>query len=112
MSWTRRRQPAPIEIDKEEAAFGSAPTLAARGALLREFGEAGYRERAKAWGITGADLNRLKPGTRPTIVNGNEVPATSPTPGGSNPWSEGTWDFARQLSIVKSLGLEKAGQMS
>lgn len=111
-------KPEPGAIDDGEAAFGEKPTLAARGAFLKKHGQAEY-ERVAA--LYGADLRTLKPGRRPDESgDANEGEAKPRKPLQSkNPWSDEYVElhgikaaYTARASIMKSLGLRKAGEMA
>jgi hypothetical protein len=104
-----------VITDDAEAAFGRAPTLAARGAYLRDHGEHAYNEEMKRWG---ASPINLKPGTGP--ANGDDQPTkkNGTADHRKNPWADdGTGKFAPgairyQGELVKHLGAEKAASIA
>jgi hypothetical protein len=112
--------PTVVAADLEEQAFGAAPSLTARGILLKQLGPAEYAERIEAWK---ADMKTLRPGTRPTAEGEKQPDAPKQSSGERNPWSDhpvnldkhGRYTAAalgRQSSITRSLGIEKAATMA
>lgn len=107
-----------IPRDELEAAFGSSPTLAAQGAIMR-YGQASVEAAAKSWGTS---LGSLKPGRDPDASGEKSTKKAAPSgdvPSVSkNPWSTG-WRaprppkdeadrqrmrLAAQTEIIKSFG--------
>jgi hypothetical protein len=100
-------------IDEAEKAFGSHPTLAARGAFLKAFGSAVYNMTRDQWG---ASDSNLKPGIRPgppDAKTGKAPDVSSP----SNPWSKNFVGddierAARIASIIKAMGTSGAAALA
>jgi hypothetical protein len=118
-----------IEIppDELERAFGSTPTLAAQGKLIRKFGELSTAAAAKQWGTS---LGSLKPGRDPDAAPGEakrkkaadtDAPSVS-----SNPWhpdwkssrpfkspeEKRTLRLAAQSSVITAMGSAAAARMA
>ena len=112
------RTEVPYEL--AEAAFGSAPSLRARGELLKAIGQDAYTHTARLWGATASNL---RPGKPPTTDDNIEVrmseapkPAADAADSG-NPYSP-NWkgdDAARNAAIAKlirGLGSKAAAKMA
>ena len=77
-------------VDDAAAAFGSSPTLKARGDYLKKYGAPAYAEECAKWK---SDPRTLAPGIRPENY-GEEDKST-------NPWATG--DQENILSCIRSL---------
>jgi hypothetical protein len=100
--------PSAQAVDLQEQAFGSKPTLRARGELFREVGAANYATLAAEWG---SDAVSLKPGTAPA-GSGHEIKKPSPAERLKNPWSKQGWNLTKQMGLVRSLGAEKSAAIA
>lgn len=100
-------------VDEAEKAFGSHPTLAARGEFMKNYGPVVYGMTRDQW--LASDGN-LKPGVRPgppDAKTGKAPDTSSP----SNPWSKNfagddTERAARIASIIKAMGSGGAAGMA
>lgn len=90
----------PTISDAAFDAFGDNPSLAARGRLLKDIGQAAYDLEMKRWG---ASSFNLKPGTRPVI---GKDETTKPKPGiedRDNPWLiNDARNLARRIEIINN----------
>jgi hypothetical protein len=65
----------PIPAEKSSAAFGSSPSLAAQGVIVRDYGEDAARAEAERWNTT---LGSLKPGNAPGELDKRAHPRATP----------------------------------
>jgi hypothetical protein len=118
----------PIPAEKSSAAFGSSPSLAAQGVIVRDYGEDAARAEAERWNTT---LGSLKPGNAPgeldkkTLeaavqkVRADEESAPSRNPYHSAFPLQGKTDEERQAyrykkisELISALGTAKASSIA
>jgi hypothetical protein len=87
-------------LDLETLAFEQR-NVSARGRLYKELGPARLDERAKAWGLKGADDFRTK-GERPDGSNDGDGKSKTKTPDASNPFSRAGWNVTQQGRLMKT----------
>lgn len=81
-----------VKLPRElcEAAFGSAPTLAAQGAITKRYGQASAESAARSWGTS---LGSLKPGRDPDASGEKSTKKAAPSGDApslsKNPWADG-----------------------
>ena len=101
--------PPKFERSLADRAFLDGGNLTARGALLREVGEAEANRIAQSYGLRNmADTRR---GTRPEGAS-EEHSKPNGKDRSANPWRAGQWNISEQGRLVRALGVEKAAQIA